>query len=102
MFGGLSVNFLEQRISTYLKTEYEINLKSDDYTLMYNDDNGIFIDILKTDLSLNNEVSLRANQIKIDFDLTDLFFNKEDQLLTVMIDEIVIKAGQIKNEIFLQ
>ena len=102
MFGGLSVNFLEQRFSTYLKTEYEINLKSDDYTLMYNDDNGIFIDVLKTDLSLNNEVSLRANQIKIDFDLIDLFFNKEDQLLTVMIDEIVIESGQIKNEIFLQ
>ena len=69
MFGGLSVNFLEQRISTYLKTEYEINLKSDDYALMYNDDNGIFIDVLKTDLSLNNEVSLRANQIKINYDL---------------------------------
>ena len=74
MYGGLSVNFLEKRISTYLKTEYEINLKSDDYTLMYNDDYGIFIDVLKTDLSLNNEISFRANQIKINFDLNDLFF----------------------------
>ena len=45
---------------------------------------------------------MRANQIKIDFDLIDLFFNKEDQLLTVMIDEIVIESGQINNEIFLQ
>ena len=48
------------------------------------------------------KASLRANQIKIDFDLIDLFFNKEDQLLTVMIDEIVIESGQINNEIFLQ
>jgi len=102
MFGGLSINFLEQRISTYLKTEYEINLKSDNYTLMYNDDNGIFIDVLKTDLSLNNEISFRANQIKINFDLTDLFFDRENQLVTVMVDEIAIKSGQINNDIFLK
>ena len=102
IFGGLNINFLEQRISTYLKTEYEFNLKSDDYTLMYNDDNGIFIDILNSNLLLNNEISFRANQIKIDFDLTDFFFDKEDQLITVIIDEIAIKSGQINNEIFLK
>ncbi len=102
MFGGLSVNFLEQRISTYLKTEYEIHLKSDNYTLMYNDDYGIFVDVLKTDLSLKNEISLRANQIKINFDLTDLFFARENQLVTVMIDETAIKSGQINNDIFLK
>ena len=102
MFGGLSVNFLEQRISTYLKTEYEIYLKSDDYTLMYNDDYGIFIDVLKTDLSLNNEISFRANQIKINFDLTDLFFARENQLVTVMIDETAIRSGQTNNDIFLK
>ncbi len=101
MFGGLSINFLEQRISTHLKTEYDFNLKSDDYTLMYNDDNGIFIDILNSNLLLNNEISLSANQIKIDFDLTDLFFDKEDQLVTVMIDEISILSDQMDNNIFL-
>ena len=99
--GGLNVNFIEQRLSSYLKTEHEINLKSDDYILMYNEENGLFIGVSKTDLLLNNEISLRANQIKIDFDLIDLFFNKEDQLLTVMIDEIVIESGQINNEVFL-
>ena len=31
--GGLNVNFIEQRLSSYLKTEHEINLKSDDYIL---------------------------------------------------------------------
>ena len=102
MFGGLNINFLEQRISTHLKIEYNFNLKSDDYTLMYNDDNGIFIDILNSNLLLDNEISLRANQIKIDFDLTDLFFDKEDQLVTVMIDEITILSNQIDNNIFLK
>ena len=102
IFGGLNINFLEQRISTYLKTEYEFNLKSDDYTLMYNDENGIFIDVLNSNLLLNNGISFRANQIKIDFDLTDFFFKKEDQLVTVMIDEIAIKSGQINNEILLK
>ncbi|MFL2900995.1 MAG: AsmA-like C-terminal domain-containing protein [Candidatus Pelagibacterales bacterium] len=101
MLGGLNINFLEQRISTYLKTEYDFNFKSDDYTLMYNNDNGIFIDILNSNLLLNNEISLRANQIKIDFDLTDLFFDKEDQLVTVMIDEIAILSDQMDNNIFL-
>ena len=43
--GGLNVNFIEQRLSSYLKTEHEINLKSDDYTLMYNEENGLFIDV---------------------------------------------------------
>ena len=81
MFGGLSVNFLEQRISTYLKTEYEIYLKSDDYTLMYNDDYGIFIDVLKTDLLLNNEISFRANQIKINFDYSYLILAKKNVLV---------------------
>ena len=102
MFGGLNINFLEQRISTHLKIEYNFNLKSDDYTLMYNDDNGIFIDILNSNLLLDNEISLRANLIKIDFDLTDLFFDKEDQLVTVMIDEITILSNQIDNNIFLK
>ena len=73
-FGGLNINFLEQRLSLYLKNEHEITLKSDDYILMHSQENGLFIDVSKTDLSLNEKTSFNANQIIIDFDLYNLFF----------------------------
>ena len=50
VFGGLNINFLEQRLSSYLKNEHKINLKSDDYILMHNKDYGLFIDVSKADL----------------------------------------------------
>ena len=76
IFGGLNVNFLEQRLSSYLKTEYDINLKSNDLRLMHNEDIGIFIDISKTDLILSNEISFSSDKIKIDFKLIDLLYKK--------------------------
>ncbi|MDC3204856.1 hypothetical protein OBA18_02900 [Pelagibacteraceae bacterium] len=101
IFGGLNVNFLEQRLSSYLKTEHEINLKSDDLTLMYNEDIGVFIDISKTDLILSNEISISSNKIKIDFKLIDLFYKRKDQLIKIMTEEIFIKSDQINNVISL-
>ncbi len=101
-FGGLKVNFLEQRLSSYLKNEHEISLKSDDLILTHNQDNGIFIDVSKADLSLRNKTSISANQIIVDFDLDDLFFNNEDQSIIVIIDDIDVKSAQISNEIFLK
>ncbi len=102
IFGGLNINFLEQRLSSYLKTEYEINLNSDNFVLTHSQDKGLFIDVSKADLFISDETSFSANQIIIDFDLNDLFFNNEDQLLTVVIDEIAIKAVQLSNDIVLQ
>ena len=101
IFSGLNVNFLEQRLSSYLKTEYEINLESDDLALMYNEDIGVFIDISKTDLILNNETSISSNKIKIDFKLIDLFYKRKDQLIKIMAKEIFIKSAQINNVISL-
>ncbi len=101
IFGGLNVNFLEQRLSSYLKTEYEINLKSDDFRLMYNEDEGVFIDITKTNLIFNNEISFSSDKIKIDFDLIDLIYQKKDQLVEIMAEEISIKSGKINNLILL-
>ncbi len=102
IFGGISVNFLEQRLSSYLKTEHKITLETNNYLLMYNEDNGLFIDISKADLLFSDKTSLSANQVIIDFNLNDLFFNNEDQFITVMIDEITIKSVQLSNEIVLQ
>ena len=102
IFGGLSVNFLEQRLSSYLKTQHEITLNSDDYILMYNEDNGLFIDVSNADLWIRDNTSLSANHIIIDFDLNDLFFNNDEQSMTVMIDKILVKSIQISNEIVLQ
>ena len=48
-------------------TKYEINLKSDELTLMYNEDIGVFIDTSQTDLTLSNEILFSSNKIKIDF-----------------------------------
>ena len=75
IFGGLNVNFLEQRLSSYLKNEYEINLNSDDFVLMYSQDKDLYIEVSKADLSFSDKTSFSANQIIIDFDLNDLFFN---------------------------
>ncbi len=102
IFGGLNVNFLEQRLSSYLKNEYEINLNSDDFVLMYSQDKDLYIEVSKADLSFSDKTSFSANQIIIDFDLNDLFFNNEDQFLIVMIDEIAIKAVLLSNDIVLQ
>ena len=102
IFGGLNINFLEQRLSTYLNNKYNVTLTSDDYILMYDQDNGIYIDVLKADLSLSDKTSFSANQITIGFDLNDLFFKNEGQLITAMIDEIIIKSDEISNEIVLQ
>ena len=102
IFGGLNVNFLEQRLSSYLKTEHGVNLNSDDFVLMHSQDKGLYIDVSKADLSISDETSFSANQIIIDFDLNDLFFNNEDQFLTIMIDEIAIKTVQLSNDIVLQ
>ena len=74
VFGGLNINFLEQRLSSYLKNEQKIALNSDDYILMYNQDHGLFIDVSKADLLFSDKASFSANQIVIDFDLNDLFF----------------------------
>ncbi len=101
IFGGLNVNFLEQRLSSYLKTEYDINLKSNDLTLMHNDDIGVFIDISKTDLILRNETSLSSSKIKIDFKLIDLLYKKKGQLIKIMAEEVAIKSDQINNVISL-
>ena len=102
IFGGLNINFLEQRLSSYLKNEHKIILKSDDYILRHGQDNGLYIDVSKADLSLSDKTLLTINQIRIDFDLNDLFFNNEDQSITVTIDEIAIKSVQLSNEIVLQ
>ena len=102
IFGGLNINFLEQRLSSYLKNEYKIILKTDDCILTHSQDKGLFIDVSKADLSLSDKTSFSANQIIIDFDLYDLFFNNEDQFTTVMIDEIAITSVQLSNEIVLQ
>jgi len=102
IFGGLNINFLEQRLSSYLKNEHEIILKSDDYILTHSQDKGLFIDISKADLSFSDKTSLSTDEIIIDFDLIDLFFNNEDQFITVMLDEIVIKSAPLSNEIVLQ
>ncbi|MBD1142171.1 AsmA-like C-terminal domain-containing protein [Pelagibacterales bacterium SAG-MED32] len=99
IFGGLNINFLEQRLSSYLKNEHNITLKSDDFMLMHAQDKGLFIDVSKADLSLSDKTSFSANQIIIDFDINDLFFNNEDQFITVMIDETAIKSVQLSNEI---
>ena len=101
IYGGLSFNFLEKRLSTYLMTEYEVNLKSDDLTLMYNDHIGVFIDISKPDLLLSNEISISSNKIKIDFKLIDLFYKRKDQLIKIMTEEIFINSDQINNIISL-
>mgnify|MGYP002025298223 CR=1 FL=1 len=101
-FGGLNINFLEQRLSLYLKNEREITLKSDDYILMHSQENGLFIDVSKTDLSLNEKTSFNANQIIIDFDLYNLFFSNDGRFITVMIDQIAIKSVELSNEIVLQ
>ena len=101
IFGGLNINFLEQRLSSYLNNEHKIILKSDDYILTHSQDNGLFINVSKADLSLSDKTSLSTDQIIIDFDLIDLLFNNEDQFITVMIDEIVIKSAQLSNEIVL-
>ena len=101
IFGGLNINFLEQRLSSYLKNEHKIILKSDDYILTHSQDNGLFINISKADLSLSDKTSLSTDQIIIDFDLINLLFNNEDQFITVMIDEIVIKSAQLSSEIVL-
>ena len=101
IFGGLNVNFLEQRLSSYLKTEYDINLKSNDLTLMHNNDIGVFIDISKTDLILKNETSLSSNNIKIDFKLIDLLYKKKGHLIKIMAEEVAIKSDQINNVISL-
>ena len=102
IFGGLNLNFLEKRLTSYLEAEHKIILTSDDYMLMFNQENGLFIDVSNVDFFVNNETSLRANQIKADFDLIDLFFNKDDHLITIAIDKIAIKSGEINNKIFLQ
>ena len=102
IFGGLNINFLEQRLSSYLKNEHKIILKSDDYILTHSQDNGLFINVSKADLSLSDKTSLSTDQIIIDFDLIDLLFNNEDQFITVIIDEIAIKSAQLSNEIVLQ
>jgi len=101
-FGGLNINFLEQRLSSYLKNEYNITLKSNDYILMYNQNNGLFIDVSKIDLSLSDKTSFSANQIIIDFDLNDLMFSNENQLITVLIDQITIDSVELSNEIDLR
>ena len=101
IFGGLNIHFLEQRLSSYLENEHKIILKSDDYILTHSEDNGLFIDVLKADLSLSDKTLLSTDQIIIDFDLIDILFNNEDQLITVMIDEIVIKSAQLSNKIVL-
>ncbi len=102
IFGGLSVNFLEQRLSSYLKTEHQITLDSNDYILKYNEDNGLFIDVSGADLSISDNKSFSANHIIIDFNLNDLFFSNNEQSILVMIDKITIKSVQISNEIVLQ
>ena len=102
IFGGLNINFLEQRLSSYLKNEYKIILKSDDYILTHSQDNGLFINISKADLSLSDKTSLSTDQIIIDFDLNDLFFSSEDQFITVMIDRVVIKSVELSNEVVMQ
>ena len=101
IFGGLNVNFLEQRLSSYLKTQYDINLKSNDFRLMHNEDIGIFIDISKTDLILSNEISFSSDKIKIDFKLIDLLYKKKDQIIKIMAEELSIKSDQINNVISL-
>ncbi len=101
-FGGLNINFLEQRLSSYLKNEYKITLNSDDYILMHNQDNGLFIDVSKVDLLLDDKTSFNLNQIIIDFNLNDLFFSSEDHFITVMIEEIAIKSVHLSNKIVLQ
>ena len=102
IFGGLNINFLEQRLSSYLNNEHKIILKSDDYILSHSQDYGLSIDVSKADLSLSDKSSLSTDQIIIDFDLIDLLFNNEDQFITVIIDEIAIKSAQLSNEIVLQ
>ena len=84
IFGGLNINFLEQRLSSYLKNEHKIILKSDYYILRYGQDNGLYIDVSKADLLFSDKASFSANQIVIDFDLNDLFFSNEDQLITCL------------------
>ena len=73
IFGGLNINFLEQRLLSFLENEHKISLKSEDYILMYNQDNGLFIDVSKTDLYLSDKTSFSTNQIIIDFELKNLF-----------------------------
>ena len=95
ILGGLNVNFLEQRLSSHFKTEHEIILKSDDYILKYNEDYGVFIDILKTNLILNNETSFSSDQIKIDFDLIDLLYQNKGQLITVSYTHLTLPTKRI-------
>ena len=95
IFGGLNVNFVEQRLSSYLDTEYEVNFKSDELTLMYNEDIGLFIDVSKTDLILSNEVSFSSDAIKIDFNLIDLLYKKKAQLIKIMAEEILDSMDEI-------
>ncbi len=102
ILGGLNINFFEQRLSSYLKNEYKMILKSDDYILMHNQDNGLFIDVSSAELSYSDKTIFSANQIVIDFDLNDLFFSNEDQLITVLIDQITIESDELSNEIVLQ
>ena len=102
IFGGLNINFLEQRLSSFLKNEHKITLKSEDYILMHNQDNGLFIEVSKANLSLSDEMSLSANQIIIDFDLNDLFFNNENHLITLTIDQITTKPVELSNAIVLR
>ena len=69
---------------------------------MHSQENGLYIDVSKTDLFLDEKTSLSANQIIIDFDLNDLFFSSEDQFITVMIDRVVIKSVELSNEVVMQ
>ena len=59
-------------------------------------------DVSKADLLFSDKTSFSANQIIINFDLNDIFFPDEDQLVTVLIDQITIESVELSSGIVLQ
>ncbi len=90
-YGGIKLNFLEERIENSIKKQFSHYIDVKNIVLKRNYDRGFYLDVDEAVVSRNKDQIIRLNNILLDFDIINVLLFSIDENIKFKISQTHIK-----------